>query len=537
MKKQFKTLLALALVLALCCGLMAACAKTQEPAATPTSDTQPQQTEPVNSDQPDSPKEEEPEQTPEPEAEPEPEEPTEIVVTFLDLRRTAADYGDHVAEAIRAHCLEAANLDVEMHWVQIPDWQNNVMLGITSGERMDVIAAFAANSISSLYSRGLVRDIKTELETYASDALEMMKDYMNVATYDGGIYGMPAYRNYAKNSYIIMNAEVLDNLGLREKAENMTTFHEFEEILAAVKEAETDQGTGMYAFGSKSGLWSNEKLTHGDKFADIDVYDVLGDTTSSVHCADGKVENLFAMQDFADECARVADWRAQGYIWPDSSITDETQDGLMKQKVLFSVAMGSELGVEVTKAASYGYEVVCRQIAPGMIKTSQPLAWGCAVPINSEEPEAAAKFINLLYTDADLMNLLVWGVEGTDYTLEDGQVVQNPDGRFETTDFLVGNNLLLTPLKGNGTDFYQRVQATNESAPKSPYLGFAINTADMDMVLGQINAVNDQYRTDLISGNYTPELYDEYVTKLEAAGVQDYLDQIQAQLDAWLAAK
>ena len=57
----------------------------------------------------------------------------------------------------------------------------------------------------------------------------------------------------------------------------------------------------------------------------------------------------------------------------------------------------------------------------------------------------------------------------------------------------------------------------------------------MDLVMSQISAVTDQYKCAIQCGGYTEESYQEYLAKLETAGVQDYLNAVQAQLDAWLA--
>ena len=132
--------------------------------------------------------------------------------------------------------------------------------------------------------------------------------------------------------------------------------------------------------------------------------------------------------------------------------------------------------------------------------------------------------INLLYTDSEIMNLLTWGVEGVDYELVDGQVQHVEDSHYYEADFLIGNNLLLTPLYGNGADFYERVKTVVSNAELSPYLGFAVNTGDLDLTISQLTAVNDQYQASFYCGLYTPELYQDFLSKLEAAGVQEYLD-------------
>ena len=94
---------------------------------------------------------------------------------------------------------------------------------------------------------------------------------------------------------------------------------------------------------------------------------------------------------------------------------------------------------------------------------------------------------------------------------------------------------LLVPLKGQGADYYDRIKEINKSATMSPYLGFIVDNEGLTDLIANTSAVYDQYYGDLHTGNYTPELYAEYKSKLEVAGIYDYLDAAQAQLTAWLA--
>ncbi len=135
-----------------------------------------------------------------------------------------------------------------------------------------------------------------------------------------------------------------------------------------------------------------------------------------------------------------------------------------------------------------------------------------------------------------LMKLFVNGEEGVDYELADGQAKQL-DGQYCQGNFVFGNNLLAYPLYGNGADFYQQAEQSNKAAECSPYLGFTLNTSDLELVMSQISAVTDQDKCSLQCGGYTKEAYAKYLSKLETAGVQDYLDAVQQQLDAWLAAR
>ena len=528
--KKVKSLIALLLIACLVLALFAACTKTETttPGNTDNTSKPAEPSKPADTDKPT-------DTTPPAD---EDEEAPEINVYLYDLRQTGADYGEHVAEAIRELTLERINVAANANWVTGGNWQNTVLLAISGGEKLDVIATTMGNTPAVLYTQKQALDISKYMEEYGSETLELMKEYIGVGQYGGGLYGIPTLRNYCKNGYIAMNAEILDALGLREKAEKCRSFSELEEIYQAVKENYTDKGEGIYAFGSSSALYSDNYISNGDNFDDYIVYDNLGGTGSTLFCQeDGKIQSYYALPNFADECRRVRDWTEKGYNWPESAVDTTFQDELMKQKVLFSIAVGSEYGVQTTKSNSYGYEVFCLELCKGIVKTAQPLSWGCAVPVTTEEPEAACKFINMMYTDSDLMNLLVWGVEGVDYTVKDDQVVSAEGGHFYEADFLIGNNTILTPLYGNGPDFYEKVKEINATADKSKFLGFNITTTDMDMWLSQISTVTDQYSKSLMYGGYTEEVMAEYVAKLEAAGVRDYQEAAQKQLDAFMAAK
>lgn len=527
--KKFKAILALLLVACLFVTLFAACAKDPG-TSTPNTDTNTN----TNTDtKPDDAKDDDGAADAGGSDVDFSEDPIPIRFFFYDLRSKGADYSGPAEELIHKIALEKANLDVDVEWVTSGNWTNAVTLAISGGEVLDVIAtSMGANAIAGQYAAGTLMDIKPYLETVGAETLELMKEYINVASFQGGIYGVPALRNYCKNGYILMNAEILDELGLRDAALAADSFSDVEAIFEAVKTNKND----IWAFGSTSAMWSDNYVSNGDNFADYDVYDNLGDGRSLIYCKDdGKVSSIVYQPQFEAECAMVKEWFDKGYVWPDSLISGSGfQDDLMKQKTLFSIAVGSELGVEVTKKGAYGYEVIPIQLCTGMVKTSQPGAWGCAVPITCEEPEAAVRFINLMYTDAELMNAMIWGVEGVDYTRDaDGLIVST--GNYLEADFLIGNNTLLTPLSGNGVDFYERVKATNASAKKSPFLGFAFDTTGLDNLVSALTAVNDQYRLDLIAGSYSPEEYADWVAKLEVAGLKEYIDLFQTQLDAWKA--
>ena len=314
----------------------------------------------------------------------------------------------------------------------------------------------------------------------------------------------------------------------------MKSWDDYAAVLKAVKE--NYDGT-YYGFGLSSPN-SADNLISGNNFSDAYPFDSMGDSTGTLYVdqANGKVGYIQGTDDYEYSLQLMKEWFDAGYIWPDSAISTEFVDDVMKQGVIFSNICGSEHGVQVTKQNAYGFEIVVSQYCIGMVKTTQPVFTGICVPITCEEPEAAVAWINELYTNPDLQMALIYGVPDEDYKVEAGEVVRLKEQGYLNVDFVLGNSLQLTPLKGNGADFYEVVKQINASAAKSKYLGFAIDTTGMDMWISQISAVTDQYASEIVYGGYTADTLAEYRSKLETAGITDMVAAVQEQLDAWVAA-
>lgn len=539
--KKTKSIIALSLVLILICMLFASCQGketpiTQKDPMPSTTNTEPANTEPEKTQEPEETKPEPAETEPEPEGPKTytPDEYTDIVMYYFDLRMVGADFGEHVVQAVNEYIGPKYGLQVDVQYMVIQDYITKVQMNIAAGEQVDLTQLAFMNNAPNLYAKGMLMDITDLAEEYAPDALELVKDLKGASTFGGRLYAIPTLRPLANFQYIIMRKDILEELGMLEKAQNMQSWTEFEEILAAVHDNYTAE-TGLWALSKESersvepkGLWESPN------FADIQYpYDLSDNTKQAVTFNDGKVFWYWDDPRQEAKLQLIKSWKDKGYIYPDSSLIDTHGDELMKQGISFAEFTGSEYGVEAVKGGNCGYDVVCVPYVRGIIKTAGGFALG--VPSTAEEPEAACRMINALYTDEHLMNLITRGVEGVDYELVDDQVKYPEEGHYYQAEFLIGNDFLLRPLYGQGSDFFEKAKQVDEEAEVSPFVGFAIDTKDLSNELAALNACKDQFYGDLLCGNYTPELLADYKAALEAAGVHTYLDEIQRQIDAYLA--
>lgn len=470
-----------------------------------------------------------------------PEEYLDVVMYYFDLRNSGAEHGQHIEDAINAHIAPNYGLKVDITWLSAADWIGKMQLKIASGDRIDVLPLCANSGVQALYARSMVMDITDYMAEFAPETLDLMAPYIDAYRYNGRLYGVPTLRGYVANQYILMRQDILEELGLEEKANSMTCWTDFEEILAAVSEAY--DGSGLYALGNSAsssyGFPCGRGVISYENFSDTSVFDVLGDSLEMTYSdQEGHVSWIYDQPQVEKNFARIASWQQNGWASPETALNNNAHgDELIKQGVQFASLQGSEYGVEAVKSASTGYPITAVMHTPGMIKTSTLTTWGIGVSTNADEPEGACKLINVLYTDAYVMNLLTRGEEGVDYELVDNECVYRKEAGtyYYEADFLIGNNLLTHPVEGQGADYYDQIQELNATAKVSSYLGFVFDNSEYELHIANITAVKDQFDRDLNSGNYTPELYAEAKSKYEAAGIYEYLNEIQAQLDAWLA--
>ena len=528
MMKKLKSLLALLLALCLLLTLMA-CTKQQENTADNAENAAVAEPEASESDASDSEAETAAAETEEP------EEPVEVIFWVADVYAHGADHLDRLSEAVNA-ITEPNGVHADLNFITVGDFVAKAQTSLMSGERVDLMCYSVTCGILNMMKNNLALDITDELNTYAAETMELMQDYLGPYTYNGRVYGLPTLRSYVTNGYFCFNQELLDGAGLTELASNMTTWSEFEQVLQGLYDAYA--ADGIYPISASLGtmLASNSYYIHGDNFSDIEVVDTLGDTVSIIYTdSDGNVSNGKAKEEYVAACKTAKEWLEKGWLHPDGVYDSLWRgDDAIVSGVAASEVISSEVGVESTKTMRYGAQALCVKEYTGMIQTSTLTGWGIGVPNTCEEPEAACKLINMLYTNEDLMRIFVNGIEGEDYNIVDGEAVQ-VDSMFSQGNFIMGNNFLTVPLQGSGADLYEVAEAENNAATRSAYLGFTIDTSELDLVISQISAVNDQYTCFLACGAYTDEDYEAYLAKLEEAGVQDYLNAIQTQLDAWAA--
>lgn len=454
-----------------------------------------------------------------------------------------------VEDAINKITESEINVHVNMELIESGSYEQQVGLKMSSSETTDLLLTMPMGSASfnNMASQNQFMDIGELLEEYGQGILDTVGELIEGTTVNGKVFGVTTYRTLVSSEYIVMRTDVLENLGLLEKAQNMTSLSEYEEILEAVKNSE-EYGT-LAGIVSSDGAGTCLALAGGylgiDDFSEAGVYDQLGDLNKIIAInpdgSDDTIQNNFATEQYRAMFEKMHDWYEKGYVYKDVTTNKEQAEQLVKSNVAFSYFSQSEIGVEASKSAACGYDMTCVKIITLPISTSSCTKFVWGVPQSSAEPEAAVKFLNMMYTDSRIANLLAWGIEGTHYQVKDG-VAYYMDGEdanncaYHTADFLYGNQFLVLPWEGQSADFRELAQEEMDSAVRSKYLGFSCDTTGIQNEITSISNVLDEFLPAIDGGVSEPEVYDEFLAKLESSGAQVIVDEYQKQLDEWLAA-
>lgn len=314
-------------------------------------------------------------------------------------------------------------------------------------------------------------------------------------------------------------------------------------ILEQVKEAKSDMIPLAPVQNGVSGL----EMTMGDiDWLSDDYYKPVG------VLMDGNmtVQDLYTTDTFKSRCDLARTWYNEGLIMKDAATTTSTAAECMSSGNYFGYIAAYSYP-EADTAASLqaqcgGFELGAKMIGDAYLGTGDINAVSWMIASTTDVPEAALKFLNLTYTDKDIVNLLIYGIEGRDYIMNDDGTVSYPEGEDSTTVpytaqlscGTLGNFFIMYPTAGTDPASLEWEQKQNEEAKTSPAMGFTFDSSKLNTQYTAVKNAISQYLPGLLCGSVDPNTeLAKFDQALQDAGYQDILNAKQEQLDAWKAAQ
>jgi len=457
-------------------------------------------------------------------------DPYEITMALPIFGAVPKDLAEVEAEINK---ISQAKINATVHIlpISIGAYGQQMNLMFSGGEKLDLAFLFAGGGMyNSSAVSGKLLSIDDLLKKHGQGIIQAVGDqYVNVPKINGKLYGVPIVDSYAKNLTYYMRKDLVDKYHI--DVASIKTIDDVENVLKTIKENEPNI-TPLAVTPGVVPLVKN--------------YDDLGDRLGVLPDYDNglKVVNLFETQNYADQLRRAHNWFQVGYINKDAATMTGQPKELIKAGRAFSAIYLGNPGQKDELEVQTGYELAAVELYPPHATTGDVMVGLWTIAQHSENPERAMMFLNLMYSDKDIVNLLTWGIEGKHYVKISDTQVDFPKGVDLTTvgylmkdvGWMMGNQKLAYLPKTANPELWKLMDEFGARAIPSKALGFVFDEGPVKNEAVALRNVLEQYAAALETGTVDPEKkLLEFNNKLKAAGIDKYIAEKQKQLDAWAA--
>lgn len=435
-----------------------------------------------------------------------------------------------VVAAANAYSREKIGVVVDLE-LQPREMLNLIM---ASGEYYDIVYTCEwLNSYDKAAAKGLYRDITDLAPSVAPELYAAIGDYWEAAELDGRIYGVPTLKDMGTEMMYRLNADYFEGEKGMEIPERMA-FGDIEPFLAAYK---ADYPRKYPLAMDKAGIPGFTNFL--DRVISTVIVIPYGQEGAP------RAIPLWESDELMERYRLLHRWYQLGYIHPDAS----TIEGTSADKTIpvrCGVAWRGYLGY--SNPADWGFHVKTSLYdGPYLSRaTEQGAMLAICAACSEKKAIAALKYIELLNTDRAFRDILAYGIEGKHFNyLENGTVLRTQAGRerYAPALYTMGS-VVNASVESVSTDFQADPEQWDkvfdgyaEYAIHSRTRGFVYDQTRKPDIIAAVTAIYTNYATDLRTGTSDPDVViPKMRAEMEAAGIQELIDDINGQLGAWLGA-
>ncbi len=551
-KRTICLLLAMIMVLSI---VLAGCSKTAE---TPAADETPATTEPAETtDNTETP--EAPEETAEPALE---QKTIQLMITGAGKQANSDKVWAAFNEQLQQY---VPNTTVEFIDVPFEEYSEKFSQVLASGEGVDLAwTGWLINKPQNI-ADGNLMPLDDLLAEYGQGIVDILGE--NVVEIhrnadDGKLYYLPSWQGLVgdRRGWLVVTeiAELAGDTWIEDTEAALNKWRNNYSEGTEAFQAVLDQATKYLAAAKEAG-----KLGAGINTGRVFGWSMYNGTRSNPGVGGSEIgipfeDNTFTVIDgVASEhyklyAKTMADWYKEGYIRSDIMSVDTSTLTMPKNGEITDTTYVFSCDPYLTEA-----DQDAATADAGMDMTYLPVEENAslilggdtsyAIPYCADEPERAMMVLNAIYSQPDLYNTLIYGIEGEDYTKNaDGTITTSYVGASPTADDSYGIQRWIigsckNALINNGTDpnYYADLEALEETARVNPFLNFTFDRTNVEGICASILNVYYEYGPQLdngVAGDNWEELYNNYMAARKDAGIEELVTEFQNQLNAYIEA-
>lgn len=451
---------------------------------------------------------------------------------------------DEVYGKINEILEEKLNCSISVDFLSWGEHDTNYSLLFSSQEDFDLI--FTASSwchYEQTVSLGGFYPLSEEfIQTYAPDIWEVVPEMAwDQAKIDGQIYMVPNYSNEFNQDVLAVRGDLMEKYGFKE-------ITSWDELMAFYQACAED---GMYA--SQGGPWYQYFQSQG--------YAITGGAPKGgelvlYHAQDPSdlsFQYILDWDGFRDYCVQMKALADAG-CWSKDVLnsSDERQTGLLTGRTATMTWNLGSCGTYAKQANKEHPEWNCTIIDPVSDmpkKVNSYINNGVAINASSKNKERAMMVLNEFYTNPQVYDLAMLGIEGKHWEAvgDDQYSVIDESGYGVSNNCNWGwNNANLTRKEyiENRTALDDRcdelqLEFNSHIKENHVYDGFNFDSTKVSTQFAAVEAALGNYYEPLVNGLVTDvdTSIKEMTAALESAGIRDVLAEMERQAEEYVAEK
>ena len=441
-----------------------------------------------------------------------------------------------VEDQLNDYLLNTLHETFKVHLIitAISDYFQKIPMELASGgdDAPDVVQVFG---MADWVNNGYILALDDYLGKELKPTVDLIGNVLGSGKMAGHTYMIPRYFGTVLDWKFIYNKKLVEDAGV--DVTKATNIDNLGDVLAELKTAYPDEHFLVYCdqFNRLYGLMDHTSVV-GTYAATV------GENTT--------LKNYYETDAYKNAIYKAYEFRQKGYADPEGSANTLSHDavvmgGSSKGVIMGHSAQADGIASMFTKTNTYGAEFGAVTIGIDDLSTD---TLGIGIAHYCKDPAAAARFINLLYTDEYVWITIIYGAEGQDYVWNaDHTKVKYPDGLdFNSVPY---NCIYSCGMIGNGFQGLEYETSDESGSDRNygkelmskawcpPLYGFTPTTVNVMNEIAAVSNVVDQYNNVLIYGDVNPdEVYPQFLAALKEAGIDKIIADYQAQADEWLRA-
>lgn len=435
-----------------------------------------------------------------------------------------------VYEKVNEILLERHNILLDFRTFPFGTYDEKMNLIINSAEDYDLCLTTQSwiNKYPVQVSKGAFLALDDYLPNYPILTESLPEFLFEQARENGKIYAIPNYQITYSQWGMLFRKDLIDESGF--DVNSIKTYLDIEPFWQWV----VDNHPELYP----------TKVTYKSELIDVDhewvsvAHDAVfnkNDPTWTLTMLDEKEESMAAQRGAWYFGQLINSMWKKGYLRPDSATVQDDSPDVAAGKYA-SMPGVIKPGGEIEAKEKYGggqYDWIQVGIEKPYTTAIAARASMTAVNALSKHPEEALRMLEIMNTDAEIFNMMNFGIEDVNYTMVDGKVQPiDGSGYFYNAAWAIGNQFNAKLMVGQLDGIWEETDRLNREAEVTPINGFTFNNENVVNEIANISAVGKEFSRWEFEDDFESR-YDERLAKLKAAGRDKVLAEVQAQLNAW----